>query len=272
MYMMAPTKREETTGENWSCEETGCSKRMRTDLLNAVECSAHVVDPPEYTDNIRRANLQETNQYILGQDGFRKQCILDKAGYRSQIEMVKTTFSHFSAGKHAHGASATSSTGHAGSIKGRVITTLIPSPRSWAPFGVSEQNHRLRVVCASDCDLPAFPGCPNWAKPMMYSEYQVGDPTSLNVCICIISWAPWSWQAGFSEEWLCDIFSNLTEELNSSLQAAWLSIMIIQRERMLIAADSMHNRLRRVFAATHGVPHHQARALPPPYFSSIQLS
>lgn len=71
-------------------------------------------------------------------------------------------------------------------------------------------------------------------------------------------------QAGFSEDWLCAIFSNLTEELYSALQAAWLSMMIIQRERMLMAEDSMHNRLYRATASVLGALNHQARVLFPP--------
>jgi hypothetical protein len=52
-------------------------------------------------------------------------------------------------------------------------------------------------------------------------------------------------QSGFSEEWLCSIFSNLTEDLLESLRAAWLSVMIIHLHSMQQADNTAYSQYRR---------------------------
>ena len=51
-------------------------------------------------------------------------------------------------------------------------------------------------------------------------------------------------QAGYSEEWLCTIFSNLTDDLYVALRAAWLSGMIVHKHHMLQAGQSEFSRMR----------------------------
>jgi hypothetical protein len=51
-------------------------------------------------------------------------------------------------------------------------------------------------------------------------------------------------QAGFSEEWLCSIFSNLTDELHVALRAATVSAFIIHKYNMMRAESSTYNRMR----------------------------
>jgi hypothetical protein len=49
---------------------------------------------------------------------------------------------------------------------------------------------------------------------------------------------------GYSEDWLCSIFANLTEDLYVALRAAWLSGMIVHKYRMLQAEQSDLCRIR----------------------------
>jgi hypothetical protein len=58
-----------------------------------------------------------------------------------------------------------------------------------------------------------------------------------------------SWQAGHSEEWLCTIFSNLTEELEIALRAAWHATMVVHSQCMRQAEPP-----RKACITAHGGP------------------
>jgi hypothetical protein len=68
-----------------------------------------------------------------------------------------------------------------------------------------------------------------------------------------------SWQAGHSEEWLCAIFSNLTEELEIALRAAWHATMVVHSQCMRQAEESLHNRSRRAMATVLGHATYEVR-------------
>jgi hypothetical protein len=61
-----------------------------------------------------------------------------------------------------------------------------------------------------------------------------------------------AWQAGHSEEWLCSIFANLTEDLEIALRSAWHATMIVHYQSMRQAEGSLHNRMRQAFATVLG--------------------
>ena len=70
-------------------------------------------------------------------------------------------------------------------------------------------------------------------------------------------------QVGHSEDWLCSIFSNLTEDLYVALRAAWLSGMIVHKHHMLQAGQSKFSSMR-AFVRQHAlgskVPRRSTRA------------
>jgi hypothetical protein len=59
-------------------------------------------------------------------------------------------------------------------------------------------------------------------------------------------------QAGHSEEWLCSIFANLTEDLEIALRSAWLATMIVHCQSMRQADRSLHTHMRQAFATVLG--------------------
>ena len=52
-------------------------------------------------------------------------------------------------------------------------------------------------------------------------------------------------QNGFSEAWLCSIFSNFSEDLLEALRAAWLSVMIVHFHSMQQAENTPYSHYRR---------------------------
>jgi hypothetical protein len=55
-------------------------------------------------------------------------------------------------------------------------------------------------------------------------------------------------QVGYSEAWLCSIFSNLSDELSHALQEAWFATMLMEWMRMKVAENSLHNLTRNAVA------------------------
>ena len=51
---------------------------------------------------------------------------------------------------------------------------------------------------------------------------------------------------------MCSIFTNLTEDLNVALRAAWLSSMIIHKQHMLTAKRSTFSQSREAMARALG--------------------
>jgi hypothetical protein len=102
--------------------------------------------------------------------------------------------------------------------------------------------------------IPEFAGCPDWIKPIMYRENQV-TPYLNRMLIpkfSSLSRSQIDTQVGLSEDWLCSIFSNLTEDLSVALRAAWLSGMIVHKYHMLQAEASAFSRMR-AFARKHSL-------------------
>lgn len=104
------------------------------------------------------------------------------------------------------------------------------------------KSDRCRITDTNPVLFPAFDGCPDWVKPLMYVEYQVstrGGSYQFRCC-----WLNTVCQAGFSEQWLCSLFGNLTEDLNVALRAALISTYIIQKHSMISAENSVFNSMR----------------------------
>jgi hypothetical protein len=59
-------------------------------------------------------------------------------------------------------------------------------------------------------------------------------------------------QAGHREEWLCSMFSNLTEDLEIALRSAWLATMIVHSQSIRHAEGSVYNRTRQAIATVLG--------------------
>ena len=72
----------------------------------------------------------------------------------------------------------------------------------------------------------------------------------MQYCCLDLCYQQFSWihvQVGHSEDWLCSVFSNLTEDLYVALRAAWLSGMIVHKHHMLQAGQSEISIMRAIF-------------------------
>jgi hypothetical protein len=100
---------------------------------------------------------------------------------------------------------------------------------------------------------PKFAGCPSWAMPLLYQEYQVPLLQNQHLDICFVFLKPWNaLQEGHSEEWLCSIFANLTEDLEIALQAAWHATMVVHNQCMRQADCGMNSFPRQAIAKMLG--------------------
>ncbi len=152
---MGPAKRQGTAGEN-CYDETAKSKRMCADLPTMESCP-------------NRQNKQGCTEPNCGEKHSEKnQCNFDVEGFRSQAGPAKSPSSELSIRQHEHD---TFNVGHSSPVMGGVITSRAPSP---IPCWARERGNRIRIECVSENDLPSFPECPDWVKPLMYVEYQVG--------------------------------------------------------------------------------------------------
>mmetsp|Transcript_35742 Transcript_35742/g.93760 ORF Transcript_35742/g.93760 Transcript_35742/m.93760 type:complete len:249 (-) Transcript_35742:310-1056(-) len=111
--------------------------------------------------------------------------------------------------------------------QGGLITSRLRFPVPRAPW---RKIFRIKVADTSPNTLPKFENCPEWAKPLMYAEYQVGYP----------------------EEWLCSIFNNLPDELSEALRAAYFGVSIVHEMNMQRAQDSFCNRMRQTIRNLFG--------------------
>jgi hypothetical protein len=94
------------------------------------------------------------------------------------------------------------------------------------------------------------------ALSILKSESETRTSTKrLNICTKLLrtrSKHRTALQAGHSEEWLCSIFANLTEDLEIALRSAWHATMIVHYQSMRQANVSLHTYMRQAFAKVIG--------------------
>ena len=145
----ANTKRKSTPDESF-CEKNAKSKVMCTELSTR--------EIPVHSENLHK-----------GTENRNKKCNVDVNGFESRTEPEKQASSELCVGQPTH---ATVDSQHSDPITGGVITTRTTS--TVIPCRVGQQSNRMHVVFAYENDLPSFPKCPDWVKPLMFVEYQVG--------------------------------------------------------------------------------------------------
>ena len=132
---------------------------------------------------------------------------------------------------------------------GGLLTSRIQSYST--PFQICQSN---RVCILEDQTVQKrtdFSGFPGWVIPILYSEYQVPLPSE--TILKSLTSHHVSVQAGYSEDWLRSIYSNLTDELSFALRDAWLATVVIQRVNSLRAENNLPNRTQMAFAAALGL-------------------
>jgi hypothetical protein len=143
---------------------------------------------------------------------------------------------------------------------GGLLTSRASKDESF-PLQKRCSSNRTRAVQGFE-DIPRFPGCPEWTKPMLYSEYQVF------FIVNITNLKPWgsflcdlimlNSQVGYSEAWLCSIFSNLSDDLSHALQEAWFATMLMEWMHRKVAENNLHNLTRHAVAPVLGFIHQVA--------------
>ena len=171
--MVGPGKRQRHTcaaGED-SCDDSANSKRMCTGISIVTLTKSSCEVQRKFTENI---HVEEERVNIAAESN---QCNYEKDAFWSRDEPDKQQCSKIFDAKPEQEGSDVSDARHSSPILGGAITSRICSPCSWE-FRMSERRNWIQVYCDSDSEIPSFSGCPDWVKPLLYSEYQVSRSES----------------------------------------------------------------------------------------------